>query len=454
MGITPITDAMGLSEQIIPSAASSRVNTDQGSDFRSIWNDQAKGISAGTNPPENTGADRKPETGDIAYKRSDGTKTDVRSRESSETASERNEKISDKGKMLTDEEIVSAQETLSAAAMELENRLADILNISPGELEDMLEASGLDAMGLLDRDTLSAFLMSVLGEESGVTLLTNEENYGIFRDGMEALSDILSAESEDGSLSMSELKALLEESAGNGKASDESVTRFVRNSEGELEKVSENAEGTRSGESVVLSSAQESAKQKGSDNGEHGTENAFDANSFAPGTFNGTREIAAEAPQTFYTPDPREIADQILDQMKVFTDGDLSDVEMQLHPASLGTLQIHVTNNSGVITASFVTENEAVRAAVESQMVRLNEQLEAQGIRVDAVEVTVASHSFEGNLDSGSGAGEERNPGSSRRSRRIDLEGIDELDTSDMEEDERIAAEMMAANGNKVDYMA
>ena len=90
MGITPITDAMGLSEQIIPSAGTSRVNTDQGSDFRSIWNDQAKGISAGTNPAENTGADRKPKTGDIAYKRSDGTKTDVRSRESSETASETN----------------------------------------------------------------------------------------------------------------------------------------------------------------------------------------------------------------------------------------------------------------------------------------------------------------------------------------------------------------------------
>ena len=142
--------------------------------------------------------------------------------------------------------------------------------------------------------------------------------------------------------------------------------------------------------------------------------------------------------------------------MKTVTNGDFSDVEMQLHPASLGTLHIHVTNNAGVITASFVTENEAVKAAVESQMVRLAEQFEAQGVRVEAVEVTVASHGFEGNLDQSAGQSESGNESSrsGRRTRRIDLSGDDELDTSEMDDEERIAAEMMAANGNKVDYTA
>ena len=129
------------------------------------------------------------------------------------------------------------------------------------------------------------------------------------------------------------------------------------------------------------------------------------------------------------------------------------DVEMQLHPASLGTLHIHVTNNAGVLTASFVTENEAVRSAVESQMVRLIEQFETQGIKVDAVEVTVASHAFEQGNDAG--RSNESNEGNQKRSRRInlgDLEG--DLVTDDMEEDEKIAAEMMAANGNTVDFTA
>ena len=140
--------------------------------------------------------------------------------------------------------------------------------------------------------------------------------------------------------------------------------------------------------------------------------------------------------------------------MKTVTDGDFSDVEMQLHPASLGTLHVRVTNNAGVITANFVTENEAVKAAVESQIIRLNEQFEAQGIKVDAVEVTIASHSFEQNLESGQSDTGSENGRPARRTRRIDLGEDGEIDASSMEEDERIAAEMMAANGNKVDYMA
>ena len=164
-------------------------------------------------------------------------------------------------------------------------------------------------------------------------------------------------------------------------------------------------------------------------------------------------DVQVQAPAYSYTENVNEIAEQILDHMKTVTDGDYSDVEMQLHPASLGTLQIHVTNNAGVMTASFVTENEAVRSAVESQMVRLIEQFETQGIKIEAVEVTVASHAFEQGNDAG--RSNESGEGSQKRSRRINLGDLtDDSQLEDMEEDEKIAAEMMAANGNTVDFMA
>ncbi len=154
-----------------------------------------------------------------------------------------------------------------------------------------------------------------------------------------------------------------------------------------------------------------------------------------------------------YNTSVNEIAEQILERMKTVTDGDYSDVEMQLHPASLGTLHIHVTNNAGVLTASFVTENEAVRSAVESQMVRLIEQFESQGIKIEAVEVTVASHAFEQGNDAG--RSNESNEGNPRRSRRINLgDYADEEGIEGLNEEEKIAAEMMAANGNTVDFMA
>ena len=86
-------------------------------------------------------------------------------------------------------------------------------------------------------------------------------------------------------------------------------------------------------------------------------------------------------------------------------------------------------------------------------MVRLIEQFETQGIKVDAVEVTVASHAFEQGNDAG--RSNESNEGNQKRSRRINLGELEgDLVTDDMEEDEKIAAEMMAANGNTVDFTA
>jgi len=136
MGITPINDAMGLADRIFSSPSGPKQPPESGDDFKAVWNEQAKsGKRPATENSSQVYADsykdirKGNKRNDISDKSQSASQTDVRSRESSETASERNEKISDKGKMLTDEEIVSAQETLSTAAMELENRLADILNI-------------------------------------------------------------------------------------------------------------------------------------------------------------------------------------------------------------------------------------------------------------------------------------------------------------------------------------
>ena len=127
---------------------------------------------------------------------------------------------------------------------------------------------------------------------------------------------------------------------------------------------------------------------------------------------------------------------------------------MQLHPESLGSLHIQITSKGGEVTAQFRVQDETVKAAIESQVAELKETLKNQGIKVEAVEVTVESHAFESNLWQGQGREENASyQGERKGHRRInlnELEGLEEL----TEEEDKLAAEMMEANGNTVDYTA
>lgn len=84
-------------------------------------------------------------------------------------------------------------------------------------------------------------------------------------------------------------------------------------------------------------------------------------------------------------------------------------------------------------------------------MVQLQEQFEEQGIKVEAIEVTVQTHEFEQNLEQGRGRNQQE-PEKRNRTRRINLN--DSLVMEAMEEEDALAAEMMAASGSTVDYTA
>jgi len=152
--------------------------------------------------------------------------------------------------------------------------------------------------------------------------------------------------------------------------------------------------------------------------------------------------------------DTVDIMRQIMDHMRIHVKPDMSNLEMQLHPESLGTLHVNVVAKDGAVTAQFITQNEAVKAAVESQLIQLKESFQEQGVKVDAIEVTVQTHQFEQNLEQGRNS-QQSEPDRKSRPRRIRLNGeMNPEILEDMEESEQLAAQMMVANGNTVDYTA
>ena len=190
------------------------------------------------------------------------------------------------------------------------------------------------------------------------------------------------------------------------------------------------------------------------DNGKEGSAgNAFLQMLETPAETSDVSETANVEYRSFQT---EEIMNQIVEYMKINLKADTQTMELQLHPASLGTVNVQIMAKDGGLTAHFTTQNEAVRAVIETQLIQLKNQFEEQGIKVDAVEVTVANHAYgqQFSQDNGEEQQEQAKSGKGRR-RMINLDQIEEDEAlEEMEESERIAVEMMQANGSTVDYTA
>ena len=165
-----------------------------------------------------------------------------------------------------------------------------------------------------------------------------------------------------------------------------------------------------------------------------------------------------ETVTTYSNADADSIMSQVTQSIRVNYSAETTSMEMQLHPASLGTVNMNIASTSGVVTAHILVENEAVKAALESQLITLQQTFEDQGMKVEAVEVTVA------NYDLNKGTGSDTENGNSEREsaragrvgtrRRINLNDLEEADIEELSEEEQIAADMMARSGNSVVYQA
>ena len=180
MGITPIMDASVIPDQLVTNVTSVNAAPKEGADFRSVWNDQAGAKAAKSNETDiaksfsrDNGSEKKADVSKApaAEKTESASKTDVKGKESPEKVVS---EPKDDDKMLKDEEIVSATEALSTIVSELGQKVAEILNVSPEEFEGLLEANGINAVDLLDKDVMSSFLVNALGAESKLDLLTDE----------------------------------------------------------------------------------------------------------------------------------------------------------------------------------------------------------------------------------------------------------------------------------------
>ncbi len=380
-------------------------------------------------------------------------------------------------------------EQIADALAQIIEQIKELLGISDEELLAGMESIGIQPADLLNADNMAQLLTAVAGEGEAISFVTNEDLYAALQEMTATVETISSQLLEDMGLTQEELEALLEKytqmenavseepvpSAGTGEesgmtegvntgASDVPTVIVEENGASQQTKTPENQqESPTEGAAKVQPQKSEHdthGQEKSNDfNGQQGVLQNFGEN------FNETTQVTAETAFRYTSENVDSILKQLADVVKIVRNENLTEMELQLHPASLGTVNVSLVTKGGAVTAEFTTQNEAVRAAIESQVSQLITNLEEQGVKVEAVEVSVASHQMERNLEEDSQNEQSRQEQEERQrvqgTRRNSINFNAFVDSDEIAEEmqgaddaTRIAMEMMAANGNSMDLMA
>lgn len=358
-------------------------------------------------------------------------------------------------------DLEKVQEVLGTIVQNLIGQITDTFSVSEEELQGVMDELGMTETDLMDPVQLNELLMAVSGAEDSFALLTDEELYGNVKSILDLQKDLTGQAQEELQLTPEKwqdavTKVVTEEPVITVEVEDH-ATDAAERSQSDVELPTVEQEPEEKIQAPVQNTQEEKTKDSGNrhESQTTGQQGNLLLQNLKEENFLSGLQQASQTEGT-QTTDTQDIMRQIMDYMKVSVKADSSDLEMQLHPQSLGTLHVQVASKNGVVTANFITQNETVKAALESQMVQLKESFAEQGVKVEAIEVTVQTHSFEQNLEQGRGNQSDQESGagvSRRRTRRINLNTAFAEDEPQTEED-RIAADIMSANGNTVDFTA
>lgn len=393
----------------------------------------------------------------------------------------------------TDQKQVGTQEDVKAekvvdeaqkAGEELVGKVAEELGVSEEEVLAAMEALGFVMADLLNADNMTELVLTIEGEDM-LALMTDEGLYNSLQNLLTMVSETVDQIGEKMELSPEELEAILEQAKvpemeenpetvpEDGKRpqmpeGQEDYTVTVERN-GETVKVSVEVDGSSQTESTEVTGLKPEAVQeettadsgKGDGSKKEGSSQKENAQEMTHGNMllesllNKGGAVKSEAvfenAMAQNTADTQNIMNQIMDYMRVQVKADMTQMELQLNPASLGTVNINITSKAGVITAQFLTQNETVKAAIESQIVQLKNSFEEQGLKVEAVEVTVASHSFERNLNGDGNGQQQAQDGKKKGNRKVNLNGPAMEEEPAAEEEEPA---IMGMEGSTVSFTA
>lgn len=402
------------------------------------------------------------------------------------------------------------EQAVQDAAKKVLEEVAKSLGMSVEEVEGMLKQMGMVPTDLLQLGNLAQVLSTLAGDGDMTSILTDEKLYGMLKDLTQFVQETVNGLKEALSLTDDGMQKLLAQMKQNVKAEDGmeelqqnlDLNASVEPEEGEKHSQNEDNEVTtvknqgtlketqntvhlnsqdqqqvketptaaklagqqtqaEQGNTVDVSVEGQAQNAQGQNLQQEAGQSEEKPEDGSGNTFQNlqlknaqNQTIVNEVPVVRNVPDTEGIMRQIVDYMKVHVKADLTQMEIQLHPQSLGNINIQIASREGVISAQITAQNESVKAVIESQVMQLKENLNEQGLKVEAVEVTVASHQFERSMDQKNRQDTTGEESKKKSPRKINLDSLEEIGQEELEESDKIAVDMMHKSGNTFDYTA
>jgi flagellar hook-length control protein FliK len=477
------------------STANGKKATEQVSDFSSILDSTTQNSKSGQDAMASNATPVATETkSDTEFAVDEPVKEEAKMADT-DTEAEEKAQVVEAPEEETDETVIEA---VSTALNYIIDQIKEVLGVEEEEITATMEDLGLSQGDLLDSTNLTQLVTALSGEESVISLVADEDLYSKLQDLTNVVDTELETVLEDTGLSLEELQAVVETLHS---SEEEPAIQEVPETVSE-ELIGDNEEGIQKQEPVVviedntksittkpattydklpenqqktaettLNMQSESSAKSGRSEQDNQQSKDYSQNQGVGQTQqtivnDKVAEVATDETISYTTAETTEnIMRQLADSVKLIKDENMTQMELQLHPSSLGTVNVSLISKGGAVTAQFTTQNEQVRAAIESQAAQLQADIEKQGVKVEAIEVTVESHEMEKNLDENNQRREkegEQTEESIKATRRANInlrtlgeDGGDLLEEIQGADDAtRITMEMMSAHGNTLNIQA
>lgn len=438
--------------------ASKSSNTkSKSSDFKSVM---AASISKNTSNAGTGSSDSKLGIADDVKSAKDQNTTDTKNTKADTDAVDKKQNAADTGKAdKTDKskQDNKSDEKVNDAVQNVKDTIKEELDVSDEDI-----AKAMEVLGITDNDLLSVVkvteLVSALTGADSITLITDDDMSGKLTSVLDAvntaqedIADMLNTDVDDAVL-------VVRTDAVVKKDTDETVVKNTDSSITDNQSVSE----TESLSDVLAAkvTAQGSSKHEestGEHTGEHTGEQNHNTQSYG-GVADSIIQSMKDSFADIVTEDTSrvseaDIVNQVIDQIKLSSGRELTSIEVMLNPERLGSVHVTVTAKNGILSAQIAAQNEQVKTALENQVTALKENFQNQGIKVEAVEITVMTHQFEAGQNFGQNESE-RKQSEQKINKKLNLS--DYMD----DEDETVSAQDIRRkdsiqNGNSsVEYMA
>ena len=346
-------------------------------------------------------------------------------------------------------------DTVKEVCEDIKDAIKEEFDVSDEDIKVAMELLGLTALDLLSTAKVAELIEQLTGPDA-LTLITNEDMMQSFNNIInvvdEANADIagmLGVKTEEVGIVLGQNDIAPVVNSEDTAKQDNVKESDAKNADDNINQTVDNQESL----SEVLAkkiTTESDGKAKNNMSESNEANNKVTYADVADNMISNITDTFADIiTEDISTVKEADIVNQVIDSVKLMASRELTSMKVMLNPEHLGSVHITVTARNGIVSAQIAAQNEQVKTALENQMVTLREQFESQGLKVDAVEITVMAHSFEAGQNFGQSESE-RKQGESKVHRKLDLSSFDD----ELEEDLESTAPAPKAEGSSVEYLA